>query len=268
MSFGTRLSAANWGRLVLIGALATGVLSATAGRGTMAYFTTQVTSTANKFTAGNLHFTIDDSNQTGQTSVATSLTLSNMKPGDVVYAPVRVTNTGSIDAKWGIKYTTTTTGGTGNLATALKLGIIGKGSGTADETAADCSAAQWGDATKWPERVLETPEGMTNAGRTIVNYTWTTQPTTDGAYTNAEAGASHFLPLHPSVDDAGAATGDGLAIDVLCITVQFPDAGAPGSLSTGDNAWNGSAPTSYDTIVVFTFDGMQRVLTTETDSHL
>jgi predicted ribosomally synthesized peptide with SipW-like signal peptide len=263
MSFATRLSASHLGRLLLVGALATGVLSAAAGRGTLAYFTTQVKSQSNTFTAGNLHFTIADHDEAATApSVSTSLTLNNMKPGDVVYAPVQLANTGSVDAKWGIKYSTTTA--SSNLATALQLGIVGKGSGTADFTT-DCVSGQWADAAVWKERVQATPVTMTNAGTTIVDYTWTTAPTTDGAYTTAEAAASHYLPMHPGVDPAGAATGDALATDVLCIQIKFPDAGAPGSLTTGDNQWNGSSPTSYDTTVLFTFDGMQRVLTHEVD---
>jgi hypothetical protein len=258
MKFLTALSAARWGQLVVVGALATGVLSTSAGRGTLAYFTTKT------FTAGNLHFSISDGDEVATApSVSTTMELRNLKPGDVVYAPVTLANTGSIDAKWGIKYTTTT--GAANLATALKLGIVGKGSGSAAAT--DCASGDWGDAAVWKERILATPEAMTNAGRTIVDHTWVAAPTTDGDYTGAEAAASHYLPLHPGVDDTGAATGDALASDMLCIQVQFPNGGMPADLVSGDNAWNGATPTDFDTTIVFTFDGMQRELSREVDQN-
>jgi Camelysin metallo-endopeptidase len=266
MKFITALSAAQLGRFVLVATLATGALSTTVGRGTMAYFTTQVTSVGNTFTAGNLHFEIDDRNGNPGTSVTSSMELRNLKPGDVVYAPVTVTNTGSINAKWGIKYTTTTSAD--NLATALQLAIVGKGSGTAAAT--DCDSAHWADALVWKERVLETPENMTDAGRTIVNYQWATQPAADGAYTNAEAAASHFLPLHAGVDDAGVATGDALATDMLCIQVKFPNGGYPADPTdptSGDNVWNGATPDEFDTTIVFTFDAVQRELSREVEQN-
>src|SRR5216684_2568698 len=96
-------------RWMLFSALAMGMLSLTAGSGTLAYFTTQVQSNNNTFTAGNLRFNILDSiSTTGQyPSVGSSLSLLNMKPGDVVYAPIQLNNTGNIAAKFGIKYSTT-----------------------------------------------------------------------------------------------------------------------------------------------------------------
>ena len=54
---------------------------------------------------------------------------------------------------------------------------------------------------------------------------------------------------------------------MLCIRVQFPNAGIPADLVSGDNAWNGATPTNYDTTIGFTFDGMQRVLTHEVDQN-
>jgi predicted ribosomally synthesized peptide with SipW-like signal peptide len=95
-----------WG---LFGALGMGLLSLSAGSGTLAYFTTQVQSNNNTFTAGNLRFNILDSiTHTGQyPSVGSSLSNLNMKPGDVVYAPIQLNNVGNIDARYGVKYTVT-----------------------------------------------------------------------------------------------------------------------------------------------------------------
>ena len=102
------LRAHNMLRWGLFGALGMGLLSLSAGSGTLAFFTTQVQSNNNTFTAGNLRFNISDSlSTTGQyPSVGSSLSLLNMRPGDAVYAPIKLTNVGNIDAKFGIKYTT------------------------------------------------------------------------------------------------------------------------------------------------------------------
>jgi hypothetical protein len=104
------LSGQNLMRWMLFSVLAMGMLSLSAGRGTLAYFTTQVQSNNNNFTAGNLRFNILDSvTTTGQyPSIGSSISVNNMKPGQSVYAPIQLNNVGNIAAKFGIKYTTTT----------------------------------------------------------------------------------------------------------------------------------------------------------------
>ena len=128
-------------RALTIGVLALGILSVQVGRGTLAYFTTQVGSTANTFTAGNLHFNINDNTDgtAGHTTVSSSIALANMKPGDSVYAPIKVTNIGSLDGQYGISYTASNSGGT-DLTAFLTIGVVGAGSGTGP-SAANCTAA-------------------------------------------------------------------------------------------------------------------------------
>jgi len=269
MSFLTFLSRGLQPKLLLVALMVTGVLATAAGRGTLAYFTTQAASNTNTFTAGNLHFRIaDDSshsatstNATNAVTISTTMSLTNMKPGDVVFAPIHLTNLGSVNAKWGVAYSTVADPTYTNLATALTLALVGRGSGTGTATNSDCKSGNsggFGDSALWAERILATPEAMTNAGRTIVDSTWTTAPTTDGAYATTEAGASHFLPMHPSVTAANAATGDALADDVVCIRVEFPN-------DPTNNNWNGDTPVTYETNITLTFVGEQRVLSTETD---
>jgi predicted ribosomally synthesized peptide with SipW-like signal peptide len=240
-------------KLVLFGALAIGLLATMAGRGTLAYFTTQTTSTANTFTAGNLHFQIADNNDalsavsdTTSGTVTGSIKLSDIKPGDTIYAPVSIKNAGSLDAQWGISYTTS--GSTPDLANALQMGIVGRGSASATTSAADCTPAGFVDAPTWPERILAVA-AMTPAGPTaVVDYTLAAAPTGgDGAFAFGDVATSSLPLLHS-------------ATDMLCLQVKFPDdltLGAPDGI-THDNAWNGVTNSTYSTTLVFTFNGQQR----------
>src|SRR3954469_4753664 len=161
MTFRFALSGAQQAKLLLVAAVTVGVLSTVAGRGTVAYFTTQVSSTANTFTAGTLHLEVADNDDAAtRTSVGSSITFSNMKPGDVVYAPIELDNTGSLDLVYGIKYVTTSghAGADQDLADVLTLAVLGTGatgSGTTADAAADaahaCSAANFATpGTIWP----------------------------------------------------------------------------------------------------------------------
>src|SRR5437870_5474655 len=99
MTFRIPFMGAQPAKLVLVAALATGVLSTFAGRGTMAYFTTQVKSDTNTFTPGTLRLEIGDANNAHSINpVSTSITFSNMKPGETVYAPLELDNTGTLAA--------------------------------------------------------------------------------------------------------------------------------------------------------------------------
>jgi hypothetical protein len=349
-----------------------------------------VQSNNNTFSAGNLRFNILDSvSTTGQyPAVGSSLSLLNMKPGDVVYAPIQLNNTGNIAARFGIKYSTTTvlannsnggtisatattlvdsgrtvanglsfgassygslvndyvwiTAGTDsgdfrkitsvtapatlgvaawtatpdatslysvvkyagtvtagatttslpdtaaawsvnqwanytvtagantgvivsntatvltvspamagvpagtytisptNLTSALKLAIVGKGTGTAAASpplvgvgATTCNAANFGTAAVWQEQAAS-------------------------ATSPARVSAA-MLAVGEVITTAGAATGTLMAatsgLDVLCMQVLWTDGGAPPSLTTGDNAYNGATAGAYSTNINFTFDG-------------
>ncbi len=249
MTFLSILSRGQQFKLVLFGALAIGVLATMAGRGTLAYFTTQVTTTGNLFSAGNLHFNINDNNQTGAglTTVTSSITLSNMKPGDSVYAPMKVTNVGSLDAQYGIKYAAT--GGSSDLTSHLKIRLVGRGSGAGVN--ADCLSGSFTDVTKWNEQI-EPALATLAATHTSVGSTSTVAAITDGAWVAGDTTAGAYLPL----DHSGAASG--LDTDVLCVLVTFPDAGAPSSLTTEDNTYNAATAGTWSTTLVFTLDGRQR----------
>src|SRR4030081_1845693 len=113
MKFGNPFSGAQLLRSGVLATLATGVLATAAGRGTLAYFTTTNTSTGNTFAAGSLKFNIaafapNDDIGAGLTTVANTITATDMRPGDVRYAAMSLTNVGVGLAKYGITYTSTT----------------------------------------------------------------------------------------------------------------------------------------------------------------
>ena len=230
MTFRIALSGAQQARLLLVAAMATGVLGTVAGRGTMAYFTTQVQSQTNTFTAGTLRLEIADVDDAQSINpVTSSITFSNMKPGDTVYAPIELTNTGTLDLKYGLKYTTATAaGGDQDLAPALKLAIKSSvgGTGTKDTVVADsahaCSAANWGTAAVWADAVRASAFMVAGAGQTIVTL-------------DADPAPAQGRTL--AVDD----------VDTLCLEITMPSA----TTDTYNNAVDGKT----NTIVTFTVDG-------------
>jgi predicted ribosomally synthesized peptide with SipW-like signal peptide len=250
-------------RLMLVSAVATGVLATAAGHGTMAYFTSTVVSDQNAFTAGNLQLNIADNNSNSATTdhtnpsktVDTSITLSNMKPGDVVFAPIHVSNVGSIDARLGIAYSTAkSTGATDDIAKALTIELVGRGSGTG--TMATCNSTTIDDGTHWLDRVIDAPAGMFATQGTIVSSGWTT-PSTAGQYASGDSAAHKYLKMPGGENIDGSASNSAEADDIFCVRVEMP--------STVDNTWNGTSPDSYDTTVTFTFDAAQLVQSAETD---
>jgi len=125
-----------------------------------------------------------------------------------------------------------------NLAPALKLGIVGKGTGTAAASpplagagATNCNAANYATAAVWQEQVA-------------------------GAGSPARALAA-MLAVGETVSTvaAGTAMVATSGLDVLCMQVTWTDGGAPPTLTTGDNAYNGATAGAYSTNINFTFDG-------------
>jgi predicted ribosomally synthesized peptide with SipW-like signal peptide len=240
-------------RALTFGVLALGILSVQVGRGTLAYFTTQVKSDTNVFSAGNLHFNISDNDQVAVAGpVSSSIGLTNMKPGDSVYAPITVSNVGSLDGQYGISYVATGPGAT-DLTTHLKIAVVGAGDGVSagitPTAIAECTGSNFATSSIWKEQILPVPEAMTNAGRSIVSSTSATGPVTDGAYVLADRTVA-YLPLNHS----GAVA---FSSDLLCVLVTLPDV-TPLSLTTEDNVFNSAVADTWASTIVFTFDGQQR----------
>jgi hypothetical protein len=255
MKFPFHISGAVLPRLLLVAAVTTGALATVAGNGTMAWFTTTPTSDTNLFTAGTLHLLITDDDELAgalvPNTVTASIVFDNMKPGDVVYAPIEIKNTGTLPAVYGIRYTTTvTTGGDQNLAPALNLEIksnnhdllLGTNESTTGGTA--CNAANFALGTHWITSTggagTSAPGLMVPAGET--RQTVSTQTVTAG--TNTQTAAAVGRPL----TEIG-----GLAPDeVLCLAVTFVE-------GAGNNTYNNAVNGNTNTIVTFIFDGLAAV---------
>ncbi|HEX7290138.1 MAG TPA: hypothetical protein VF250_03335 [Conexibacter sp.] len=113
--------------------LAIGPLVALSWAGAYAAFTDSVDATSS-FSTGSVAI---EANDQGGTVAFTSLSTSGMTPGTVTYAPLKLSNTGSL----GFRYTmATATGGSAALAAALTIGIKVVGSGTCDASAYSASS--------------------------------------------------------------------------------------------------------------------------------
>ena len=108
-----RTTRTRWAGLVSMRALLglvmmLGVLSMQAGRGTLAYFTSTATSTANTFTAGTVTLQVADGDQSASSAITASIDASTLKkPGDTAVGWVTVSNAGTLPFDYGLKYTAT-----------------------------------------------------------------------------------------------------------------------------------------------------------------
>ena len=84
----------------LLAMLATGLIMALMGAGTMAYFSASATSTANSFQTGTLTLNLANDGSTWQSGVtATWAPPTNWAPGDTHTATLYLKNTGSVGSK-------------------------------------------------------------------------------------------------------------------------------------------------------------------------
>jgi len=122
----------SWGRR-LRALLAIGPLVALSWAGAYAAFTDSVDATSS-FSTGSVSI---EANDQGGTVAFTSLSTSGMTPGTVTYAPLKISNAGSLAFHYAMA---TATGGSATLAGALTIGIKLVGSSTCDAAAYAASA--------------------------------------------------------------------------------------------------------------------------------
>jgi predicted ribosomally synthesized peptide with SipW-like signal peptide len=240
-NFSFKFSGALAQRLVLVAAVTTGALSLVAGHGTLAFFTTQVSSTPNTFTAGTLRLFVGDVNEAPFAGpAASSITFANMKPGDIVYAPIEMANDGTLPARYGIKYTTSIAAPTvfnQDLAPGLTLAIKASAGGTGTRgtvalaAATACSAANWGSAGVWGADVRVGAAMVAGAGQTVTGVA--SLPTAAG---NGPAQGGRDLAVS--------------ARETLCVQVTFTE---PAVL---DNTYNNATNAGTGTNITFVFDGL------------
>lgn len=108
--------------------LAIGPLVALSWAGAYAAFTDTVDATSS-FSTGSVEIEADDQ---GGTVAFTSLSTSGMTPGTVVYAPLKISNAGTIGFDYAMA---TATGGDAALAAGLTIGVKVVPSTTCDATA-------------------------------------------------------------------------------------------------------------------------------------
>ena len=185
--------------LTISAALLIAAAGSMAGAATAALFTDTSTGTANAFAAGTVTVRLTDANEASLSSVAASITGSNIAPGDLNTGYIEVDNTGSLDQRYAITTTDTTAAGAANTAmsAALTVGVDSRAAGSA------CTATQGG------------------AGQTSVKAAGTTLQTLAVGDTTAGAQAG----------DRALAAGAG---ERLCFYVTLPL--ATGNASQGGTA--------------------------------
>lgn len=174
-----------------------GMLLAGVWGGAMALFTDAESVASGDFTTGSLNI--------GVTPVSTSLSLTNMAPGDKVTAPVTVSNDGTLDLRYAV---TSVASGDAGLASALAVtvksgvadcsngGFAGSGSAVASGTLGGLSVgdptagAQAGDRTLAPggsevwcvQVALPTTAANTLQGKTAgATFTFAAEQTANNA---------------------------------------------------------------------------------------
>lgn len=116
--------------------LTLGVLVGAAWAGTFATFTDGGNTAASAFTAGTLDLLV--SGETDDAYAFTTLEMSNMKPGDVQYAPLTIANDGTLSFSYSMSTSATNTDGLG-LRDQLTLGVR--------KVASTCDATTYAAAT-------------------------------------------------------------------------------------------------------------------------
>lgn len=155
-----------WYRLILGAAVLLGALTGLVDNGTVAYFKSSATSTANAFSAGS----VDIANSPS----SALLTVSGMVPGEKIYAALTVTNSGSLPLRYALASTVTNSDSKG-LGAQLALSIAASASASCTSTSWDGGTAGtvvYGAAlplgTLGASRdLIGTPTAFPNSGRTL-----------------------------------------------------------------------------------------------------
>lgn len=225
-----------------------GVLSAQAGRGTLAYFTDTATSTGNIFTTGTVDLRLTDAagDTNAENATASVSFLSNMKPGSTATAPIQVINqvgTAGVPASEALpaRYSVTSkvAAGSNDLAKRLDLFIGTRGinsSGTCNSTAVFGNPVDYSNAVNW------TLIYQGNLAESVTDINLIGDPahlTTPNAH--AWAAAAHQIS-----GDRAIAGGSIAVSEYLCLRIGFKDGidRVSGDASTGQPVLGGANSTA------------------------
>jgi predicted ribosomally synthesized peptide with SipW-like signal peptide len=190
----TGLSKLTMTRVLLGMLIIVGVLGGTGGRGTLAYFTSTVTSNANVFTAGTL--TLEGNGAATANAIFTAGS-GTWKPGAFVVAPITMSNAGTLPLTYGISYTDADTG---TLTTFMTVAVKAKGtaSGTGAGTTGKCdNDTDFNDATLWQSSVVGSTALSTSGATLLANTSRSLAVSANEvlcyefAFTNGAAGAEN-----------------------------------------------------------------------------
>ena len=181
-------------RILLGMLLIVGILGGTGGRGTLAYFTSTVTSNANVFTAGTL--TLQGNGAATANAIFTAGT-ATWKPGSFVVAPITMSNAGTLPLTYGFSYTDADTG---TLTTFMTVAVKAKGTaagGGAGTTGKCDTDTDFNDATLWQSSVVASAPLSTGGATLLANTSRSLAVSAsevlcyEFAFTNGVAGAEN-----------------------------------------------------------------------------
>lgn len=212
-------------RKVLGGLAGIGAAGAAAGAGTMALFSDTENSSGNTVSAGTLDLTLSQ-----DTSGATSMSFSDVKPGDQGYVVIKLTNGGSIDGS--VDVNVGSVDSSGNFTASLVTDS--EGSNPDAETNTDTSDG--GELADQLEVGAYIQSSSLSSGQNTGDYAETnandtvfsadTVSSVVGTYdTNysLSSGSSTYLVVawkFPDQSDNNAAQGDKVAFDVQVVLNQ------------------------------------------------
>src|SRR5579859_7261771 len=182
--------------------LIVGILGGLSSRGTLAFFTSTVTSNANVFTAGSIAL---KGNGAATANALFTAGSGAWKPGAFVVAPITMSNAGTLPLTYGLTYTDLDAGGT--LTPFMTVQVKAKGTGAGVNCTTD---TQFNDTTQWQASAVPLTT-LSVAGATLLAPT--VRP--------LAAGANEVLCFEFAFTNGAAGVENGAAGDAATYTFSF-----------------------------------------------
>jgi len=171
---------------ILVSMILVGLVAALAGAGLYAYFSDTEKSTGNTFTAGTLNLKVGDQDPT-----TWKITVSNMYPGQTGSTSVVVANTGSLNGKLSISFSSLVDDENGITEPESEL--------SDDETSGELA-----ENLKLEIFIDENGNGMYDSGTDVLIYSGTCDGITSGGLTgySLDAGVSKTMVVKYAIDSS------------------------------------------------------------------